>query len=127
MKSLLLVATVAIFLGACEGMAGQSHDHVVDETLSVEERIEASKCRASDTERRDRWLAASKPSWDEYVAGHTANTDDPVENSSVAMAYKAYLDGGQDHEKASDLFDKLREDQQGRYSEFAKCWVQYEE
>ena len=95
--------------------------------LSISEQIASATCTTTGNGiRRDRWLAADKPSWDEYVEGHTRATGQGPEGSSVAMAYKAYLDSGNNHVQASALFDQRHPDWRTTYPRRAKCWVQYE-
>ena len=78
-------------------------------------------------DRRDQWMAGSKPGWPDYVAGHKKQTGkEPGNDSRVAQAYRAYLDSGQSHTKAQMLLWERQPRYGASYPSYAKCWVRFE-
>lgn len=128
--NICLLALCSFSLAACktttQSATAQTGAAPTASFASVSEAINAAECTtAGNGVRRDKWLASETPAWDVYVISHNKHAQNPPEQSSVAMAYKAWLDAGQDHTKATALFDSRHANWAGSYPANAKCWVQY--
>ena len=140
MKLFHAAATAAcVFaLAACQTTTGPSGPEGVKNTTpdqpapavvteaELEQLLAAATCQ-DPIEQRDKWIAGSKPSWPDYVKGHTkARGRAPGNDAKVEQAYRAYLDSDKSHAKAQMLLWVRQPRYGASYPIYAKCWVRFE-